>query len=72
MSYALYRRKFDGRTLYVCTGTAGFLIGIVIEFFQLYSPVRVADITDVILYGIGGLLGTFSLVYYLQEIKQSR
>ena len=69
MSYALYRQKFNWRTLYVCTGTTGFLMGALIEFCQLYSPTRVGDITDVLLYSIGGLLGTFSLIYYFQEIQ---
>jgi len=36
---------------------------------QLFSPTRMADLTDALLFGLGGLPGTFSLFYYYREIR---
>lgn len=48
---------------------AGLLTGALIEFTQILSPSRVAEITDVISYGISGALGVFAMYYYEQEVR---
>ncbi len=47
---------------------SGFLFGVVIETFQVFSETRVSEITDTILFGIGGFLGVFLVYYYQKEI----
>jgi len=71
MSHTLHRRYYPWYSIYVFTSLAGFLMGGMIEFFQLYSPTRVGEITDSLLYGTGGFLGAFSLYYFLHEIRPS-
>ncbi len=52
--------------IFLLTTLAGLFCGGLIEFTQLLSLSRIAEITDVLAYGGGGALGTF-LVYYLEK-----
>lgn len=54
--------------IYVRTVLAGLTAGLLIEFTQLLSDSRVAEITDVIAYAGSGALGTFLLYYYEKQI----
>ncbi len=54
--------------IYVRMGLAGLCAGLLIEFAQLLSDSRVAEITDVIAYAGSGALGTFLLYYYEHQI----
>lgn len=69
LSYHLRQRRFNWRTVYIITGLAGLSLGCFIELLQFYSSTRVSDITDVLLFCAGGLLGTFALYYYTREIQ---
>lgn len=71
VSYRMFLRRYHWPSIYFFTIIASLLIGILIEFSQLYSPTRVGDITDALLYGLGGFLGAFSLYYFLNEIRPS-
>ncbi len=55
--------------IYPRTILAGLLLGGFIEFTQLFSPTRIAEITDVLAYTTGGALGTFVVYYYEQELQ---
>lgn len=52
--------------IFLLTTLAGLFCGGLIEFTQLLSHSRIAEITDVLAFGGGGALGTF-LVYYLEK-----
>ncbi len=70
--YLSHRWLHKGRnwpSIYLMTGLTGFLIGGSIELFQAFSYLRIAEITDALLYGLGGFLGTFLLYYFLREIS---
>lgn len=70
-SYRLYQRNTPWRIIFMNMGIIGLLTGGSLEFLQIFSPSRQADITDALLWGAGGFLGTFSLFYYLKEIHPS-
>jgi len=65
----LRRKPTPFYTIYLRTILTGLLVGGVIEITQLFSPSRIAEITDVLAYGLGGALGTFLLYYYEQEVR---
>jgi len=69
MSYNLYQRGRGWPSIFFLAALVGFLIGAFIEFFQLYSPTRVGEVTDALLYCMGGFLGTFSLYYIIHEVR---
>lgn len=69
LSYKMRLRKRPWSAIYFITVLTGFSLGAFIEICQLFSPFRVSEITDALLYGIGGFLGTFVLYYYQREIK---
>jgi VanZ family protein len=71
LSYRLLRRCYRWGSIVFFTSLLGFLLGLVIEYFQLYSPARMGEITDALSYGLGGFLGAFSLYYFFQEILPS-
>jgi len=52
--------------IFLLTTLAGLFCGGLIEFTQLLSNSRIAEITDILAFGGGGALGTF-LVYYLEK-----
>lgn len=60
-SYRLIRRNYSWKKTSWAVSASGLATGLLIEFSQTFSPTRVADITDALLYGIGGLLGSLSL-----------
>ena len=68
LSIRWFREQKRWVSMYFLNGLLGFLTGVFIEIVQLFSTVRVAEITDALLYGLGGLLGTFLLYYYFREI----
>ena len=55
--------------IYLLTTCSGLAIGFGIELSQVFSPTRIAEITDVLSYGLGGALGTFLIYYFEREIK---
>ncbi len=55
--------------IYPRTVAAGLALGLFIELAQLFSPERVAEITDVLTYGLSGGLGTWLLSYYEAQVK---
>ena len=55
--------------IYLLTTCSGLAIGFGIELCQVFSPTRIAEITDVLSYGLGGALGTFLIYYFEIEIK---
>ena len=63
----LQQKSFPG--IFILMTLAGLLTGALIEFTQILSPSRVAEITDVISYGISGALGVFAMYYYEQEVR---
>jgi glycopeptide antibiotics resistance protein len=67
-SYKLRRKAVDFPSIYFRTLLAGFLLGLLIEFSQLFSIYRVAEITDILTYAVGGGLGAFLVYYYEKEI----
>ena len=69
LTYRLHQRHHPWTRIYFVTGISGLLLGITIEFFQFNTPTRVAEITDALSYGLGGFLGTFSVYYFIQEIR---
>jgi glycopeptide antibiotics resistance protein len=71
LSYRLLCRRYRWGSIVFFTSLLGFVFGLVIEGFQLYSATRVGDITDVLSYGLGGFLGAFLLYYFFQEILPS-
>ncbi|GAB4373110.1 MAG: hypothetical protein Kow0042_16840 [Calditrichia bacterium] len=56
--------------IYFKTTLSGLGIGLLIELTQLLSKVRVAEITDVLAYALGGTLGTFLIYYWEHHIRQ--
>ena len=69
LGHQLRKHLLTWRTVYIITGLAGLSLGCFIELLQFYSSTRVSDITDVLLFCAGGLLGTFALNYYTREIQ---
>jgi VanZ family protein len=65
------RRQYGWGRIMLLASFLGFLLGLLIEGFQLYSPTRVGEITDALSYGLGGFLGAFCLYYIFQEILPS-
>jgi glycopeptide antibiotics resistance protein len=53
----------------ILTIFSGFGLGSFIEVLQLFSPIRTGDITDALLFGAGGFLGTFALSYFLRDLR---
>lgn len=69
--YWSFRRIENGasyHTQYILTTLAGLLTGMVIEFSQLLSFERIAEITDILAYGAGGAIGTFLVYYYHEQV----
>jgi VanZ family protein len=61
-----------GRTMIHCiTGGTGLCLGLLIEFFQAFSPSRTGDLTDALLFCFGGVLGSFSLFYFIRIRKSA-
>ncbi len=54
--------------IYTVTIIAGLVVGAIVEFSQLLSFERIAEITDVLAYGTGGAIGTFLVYYYHHQI----
>ncbi len=67
-TYGWLKKGIAWSKMYLWNGAIGFAVGSMIEFVQVFSAERVAEITDALLYGMGGLLGTFMVYYYLKEI----
>jgi len=68
-SYKLRSKHKPYPYIYLLTVSVGFLIGLGIEFSQVFSAARVAEITDTISYALGGALGTFLIFYFEREIR---
>ena len=68
-SYKLRKRGNTFAHIYVLTASMGFLMGLGIETSQIFSVARLAEITDVISYTLGGALGTFLIFYFEREIQ---
>ncbi|MGH1363593.1 MAG: VanZ family protein [Calditrichia bacterium] len=69
--YWTYQLRKSGSAfggIYMKTFLAGLAVGAFIEFTQLLSFSRIAEITDVLAYAGGGALGTFMIYYYEQQI----
>jgi len=71
-TYKLRGRGISFASIYILTITTGLLIGLGIEITQIFSISRVAEITDVLSYGLGGALGTFLIYYFEKEIQPLR
>jgi glycopeptide antibiotics resistance protein len=69
LSYKLRNKGKHFLSIYLLTIFLGFLIGFSIEISQVFSAMRVAEITDVLSYSLGGALGTFLIYYFEREIK---
>lgn len=69
LSFRLFEALYSWKHIYIYSGLLGLISGSLIEFMQMFSPSRSADITDAILFCTGGLIGAFSLYYYSHEIK---
>lgn len=67
-SYKLRSKGKPFPYIYAIMIGIGFLIGMGIEISQVFSPTRVAEITDTISYALGGALGTFLIFYFEREI----
>jgi glycopeptide antibiotics resistance protein len=68
LSYHYRKGKLAYHKLFVTMPLLGFLAGGIIEFTQLLSPTRVAEITDILSFGISGWIGVFLLYYYEKEV----
>ncbi len=68
-SYKLRQKGSAFFTIFVKTIVTGFFVGAVIEVSQIFSAVRIAEITDVLAYSIGGGLGTFLIYYFEREVR---
>lgn len=68
-SIQLWERKKPWFLIYILMGVSGLLLGLMIEVSQIFSTVRVAEITDVLAYSLGGIIGTFLLYYYQRQIQ---
>lgn len=69
ISFKLRNRGNSFLLIYLITISLGFLTGLGIEISQVFSARRVAEITDVLSYSLGGALGTFLIYYFEREIK---
>ncbi|HQV34400.1 MAG TPA: VanZ family protein, partial [Calditrichia bacterium] len=70
--YWAYQRMAAGHDYagtFLRTTLAGLAVGTVIELTQLFSFSRVAEVTDILAYGVGGWLGTFILYYFEKQIR---
>jgi len=68
-TYGWLKKGVSWSKMYLRNWAIGFAVGSMIEVIQVFSAERVAEITDALLYGMGGLLGTFLVYYYLKEIE---
>lgn len=68
-SYKLRGKGVAFAPIYFRTVSVGLLIGAAIELSQVFSVSRVAEITDILSYGLGGAVGTFFIYYYEREIQ---
>jgi glycopeptide antibiotics resistance protein len=69
--YWSYRLKEKGTPypqIYFLTIVTGLAVGALIEFTQLLSAERIAEITDIIAYGASGAIGTFMIYYYENQV----
>lgn len=69
--YWTYRLKEKGTAylqIYLLTIITGMAVGAFVEFSQLLSAARIAEVTDVLAYGGGGALGTFLIYYYEKQV----
>jgi len=67
-TYQLRKAGSAFTPIYIRTTLVGFLLGLFIEFTQLLSFSRIAEITDVLAYAGGGALGTFCIYYYENQL----
>jgi glycopeptide antibiotics resistance protein len=67
-TYKLRNKGIHFLFIYLLTTSLGLAIGLGIEISQVFSPTRIAEITDVLSYGLGGALGTFLIYYFEREI----
>ena len=63
-TYRLREKGYNWARIYFVTTFSAFLLGALIEAFQLFSRIRVADITDALAYSLGGATGTFLIYSY--------
>ncbi|RMG68206.1 MAG: VanZ family protein, partial [Calditrichaeota bacterium] len=68
-SARLRARGLNFSDIYPRTVLAGLALGLFIELAQLFSPARVAEITDVLNFALSGGLGTWVLRYYETEVR---
>lgn len=68
-SYKMQRNGVPYSIIYFLTTSAAVVLGLFMEVTQLFSPTRVAEITDVLSFGCGGALGTFLIYYYQTQIS---
>ena len=61
----------DWKILFLVSGIFGLIIGALIEFIQLFSPTRSADITDILLYGTGGWIGSYFFLCYKNRMPDN-
>jgi glycopeptide antibiotics resistance protein len=69
LSFKMRENSIIFPVIYIKMTLLGLLIGGLIELTQVFSITRVAEITDVLSYGLGGWSGTFLIFYYEREIK---
>jgi glycopeptide antibiotics resistance protein len=67
-SYRLKERGAPYVKIYLLTTITGLMAGALIEFTQLLSAARIAEITDVLAYGGSGAIGTFMIYYYENQV----
>lgn len=68
-TYKLRSKGTHFLPIYFLTICVGLSISLGIEISQVFSAKRIAEITDVLSYGLGGALGTFLIFYFEREIK---
>ncbi len=69
LTYHYRKNNVAYSKLFVTMTLMGLFTGGLIEFSQLLSPTRVAEITDILSFGISGWIGVFLLYYYEKEVK---
>lgn len=67
-TYRLKKKGIEYPQIYFLTIITGMAVGAFVEFSQLFSVARIAEVTDVLAYGGGGALGTFLLYYYENQV----
>ncbi|NOX38918.1 MAG: VanZ family protein [Calditrichaeota bacterium] len=68
-SYRLREKGIGYFSIYLRTVPVGLAVGGFIELSQIFSHARIAEITDVLAYGMGGAAGTFLIYYYETQVK---